>query len=173
MGDIQIFFLFMIYAAIFIVAFPLLLIILWAVNKWIWKGKIRLLYRILLSIAIPLVLFAIDYASCYHSFYSTSNMDSHLKRIGVGITLPSYEITEYNYEHVEADDFRNTYHIVFKDANIKSFYSTLDSVCIASPNWTKEGSKYVFTAVEKEHELLDTLTINPLEGTATFVAYKW
>lgn len=172
MGDIDIF-LFLIYVTIFIVAFPLLLIVLWAVNKWIWKGKIRLLYRILLSIAIPLAFFAIDYVGYYHSLYSTSNMDSHLRRIGVGITLPTYEITEYNNEHVMADDFRNTYHIVFKDANIESFCSTLDSVCNANSNWTKKGNKYVFTAIEEESGLLDTLTINPHERMATFVAYKW
>ena len=82
------------------VLFVILIIALWVVNKWILKGKIRLLYRILISIGIPLILIGWDYYSTNSSFYSSSNMDKLLDGIGAGITLPLYEITSYKNEHV-------------------------------------------------------------------------
>ena len=100
-----------------------LIIALWIVNKWILKGKIRLLYRVLISIGISLILIGWDYYSTNRSFYSSSNMDKLLVDIGAGITLPPYEITSYKNEHVMADDFKDTYQMVFKDANIKSMIS--------------------------------------------------
>lgn len=70
-------------------------------------------------------------------------MDKLLDGIGAGITLPPYEITNYKNEHVMADDFKDTYQIVFKDANIKSMISTLDSVCSANVVPMRIGRKKV------------------------------
>lgn len=100
-------------------------------------------------------------------------MGRRLERIGVGITLPSYEITSYKNEHVMADDFRDTYQMVFKESDIKSMIPKLDSVCNASDKWSKKGDEYVFHNEIMEEELLDTLTVRPGKGTATFVRYKW
>lgn len=160
-------------AIIFVILFVALLIILWIVNKWVLKGKIRLLYRILLAIGFPLVLVAYDYYSLQHSFYSASNMDRRLERIGVGIILPSYEITSYKNEHVIADDFRDTYQMVFKESDIKSMIPKLDSVCNASDKWTKRSGEYIFNSITPESELSDSLIIRPDKGTATFIRYMW
>lgn len=158
---------------LFVVAVPILLLILWGVNKWILKGKIRLLYRILLSIGLPLAFIGFIYADMHHATYSTSYMDNRLKHIGVEITLPPYEITEYKNEHVIADDFRDTYQMVFEDACIKSIKPTLDSLCNASDKWTKRSGEYIFNSITPESELSDSLIIRPDKGTATFIRYMW
>ena len=173
MSELQVLFWGINAAIIFAVLFIVLIIVLWIVNKWILKGKIRLLYRILLSIGIPLALIGWDYYSTIRSIYSSSEMDRLLDGIGVGITLPPYEITNYKNEHVMADDFRDTYQMVFKDASIKSMISTLDSVCSANENWKKRGSEYVFNTLNYEKEFNDSLIVRPNKGTATFVRYIW
>ena len=173
MSDLQIL-LFCIYSAIlFIIVFPILLLILWVVNKWILNGKIKLIYRILLSISLPLAFIAFGYVDMLHAYYSTSNMNNRLKRIGVEITLPPYEITEYKNEHVIADDFRDIYQIVFENTSIKSMKPTLDSLCNASDKWAKRGGEYIFNSISFENELNDSLIIRPDKGTATFVRYMW
>lgn len=173
MNGLQLLFYWFVAAIAFVILFVALLIILWIVNKWILKGKIRLLYRILLAIGIPLVLVAYDYYSLQHSFYSASNMDRRLERIGVGITLPPYEITNYKNEWVIGDDTRDTYQMVFKDASIKSMISTLDSLCENNEKWEKKGDGYLYHTVTLEKELTDSLIIRPNKGTATFVRYMW
>ena len=100
-------------------------------------------------------------------------MDNRLKRIGVEITLPSYEITEYKNEHVIADDFRDSYQMVFEDASVKSMKPTLDSLCNASDKWTKRSGEYIFNSITPESELSDSLIIRPDKGTATFIRYMW
>ena len=72
-----------------------------------------------------------------------------------------------------ADDFKDTYQIVFKNANIKSMISTLDSVCSANEDWEKKGSDYVFNSLNYENEFNDSLIVRPNKGTATFVRYMW
>ena len=173
MSELQLLFYWLNVGIIYVIMFFILLIILWIVNKWILKGKIRFMYRFLLAIGIPLVLVVCDYYNMQHSFYSTSNMNNRLKRIGVEITLPPYEITEYKNEHVIADDFRDTYQMVFKDATIKSMQPTLDSLCGASEKWTKRGDEYAFTTNNMAKECRDTLVVRPNKGTATFVRYMW
>ena len=160
-------------AIIFVVLFIVLIIVLWIVNKWVLKGKIRLLYRILISIGIPLALIGWGYYSTNRSFYSSSDMDRLLDCIGVGIKLPPYEITSYKNKHIMGDDFKDTYQMVFKDANIKSMISTLDSVCSANVEWEKKGSEYIFNTINYEKEFNDSLIVRPNKGTATFVRYMW
>ena len=118
MSELQLFFWGINAAIIFVVLFVVLIIVLWIVNKWILKRKIRLLYRILISIGIPLILIGWDYYSTNSSFYSSSNMDKLLDDIGTGITLPPYEITNYKNEHVVADDFKDTYQMVFMSQGV-------------------------------------------------------
>ena len=173
MSELQLFFWGINAAIIFVVLFVVLIIVLWIVNKWILKGKIRLLYRILISIGIPLILICWDYYSTNSSFYSSSNMDKLLDDIGTGITLPPYEITNYKNEHVMADDFKDIYQMVFKDANIKSMISILDSVCSANENWKKRGDEYLFNSLNYEKEFNDSLIVCLNKGTATFVRYMW
>ena len=72
-----------------------------------------------------------------------------------------------------ADDFKDTYQMVFKDANIKSMIFTLDSVCRANENWEKRGDEYIFNSLNYENEFNDSLIIRPNKGTATFVRYMW
>ena len=158
---------------IFVILFFVLLIILWIVNRWILKGKIRLLYRILLSIGIPLALIGYDYYSIIHSLYSSSAMDERLEEIGAGIKLPPYEITSYKNQHEGGDDFCDTYQMVFKEASIKSYVPTLDSVCKVNENWEKRGNKYIFHTSDFGNEFLDTLIVRPDKGTATFVRIKY
>lgn len=173
MSELQLLFL-GIYAAIFfIVAVPILLLVLWIINKWLLKGRIRLLYRVLLSTAIPLALIGIVYYSIYHAYYSTSYMNSRLESIGVGLTLPPYVIIDYKNVHVMGDDFKDVYRMVFKDATIKSMQPKLDSLCYASDKWTKRGDEYVFNSETVEYEWKDSLIIRPNKGTATFVRYMW
>lgn len=173
MSDIQLLYFTVQAIMLLVVAVPILLLILWVVNKWILNGKIKLLYRILLSIAIPLAFIAFGYVDMLHAYYSTSNMNNRLKRLGVEIKLPPYEITEYKNEHVIADDFRDIYQMVFEDASIKSMKPTLDSLCNASDKWAKRGGEYIFNSISFENELNDSLIIRPDKGTATFVRYMW
>lgn len=158
---------------IFVILFLVLLIVFWIVNRWILKGKIRLLYRILLAIGIPLALLGYDYYSIVHSFYSSSIMDERLENIGVGIKLPPYEITSYKNQHEYGDDFSDTYQIVFNGGRIKTMQSTLDSVCNANEKWKKNGEDYVFITFDNEKEFRDSLIVRPSKGTATFVRLMW
>ena len=173
MSDIQLLYFTVQAIMLLVVAVPILLLILWIVNKWILKGKIKLLYRILVSIGIPLAFIAFGYVDMLHAYYSTSNMSNRLKRIGVEIMLPPYEITEYKNEHVIADDFRDIYQMVFMDASIKSMKPTLDSLCFASDKWAKRGGEYIFNSISFENDRNDSLIIRPDKGTATFVRYMW
>jgi hypothetical protein len=173
MSDLQWLF-FGLYAVIvFIVAVPILLLILWVINKWLLKGRMRLLYRVLLSIAIPLIFIGYIFADIHFSLYSTSNMNHLLEDVGVGIKLPPYEITEYKNEPMMGDDFRDTYQMVFDDATIKSMQPTLDSLCNANEKWTKKKDEYVYATDNMEKEFRDSLIIRPNKGTATFVRYMW
>lgn len=158
---------------IFIVAVPILLLILWIINKSLLKGRIRLLYRVLLSIAIPIAFIGFIFADIHYSLYSTSNMNHLLEDIGVGIKLPPYEITDYKNESMMGDDFRDTYQMVFDDATIKSMKPTLDSLCGENEKWTKQGDEYVYITSNMAKECRDTLIVRPNKGTATFVRYMW
>ncbi len=173
MSDLQLLFLGFYAVIFFIVAVPILLLILWIINKWLLKGRIRLLYRVLLSIAIPLSFIGLVFADIHYSVYSTSNMNHLLEDIGVGITLPPYEITEYKNEWLIGDDFRDTYQMVFDDATIKSMQPTLDSLCNANEKWTERGDEFVYVTDNMAKECRDTLIIRPYKGTATFIRYMW
>ena len=173
MSDLQLLFWGVQAVIIFVILFVVLIIALWIVNRWILKGKIRLLYRILLAIGIPFALIGYDYYSIIHSLYNTSNMDERLESIGVSIKLPPYEITNYKNEWLAGDDFRDTYQMVFKDGSIKSMVSTLDSLCKNNEKWEKKGDAYLYHSVTLEKESNDSLIIRPYKGTATFVRYMW
>ena len=171
MSDLQWLFFGLYAVIIFIVAVPILLLILWIVNKMVLKGKIRRLYIFLLSVGISLLLVVWDYSRQEYLIYSSSSMDGRLEEIGVGIKFPPYEISDYKNEHVIADDFRDTYQMVFKDATIKSMLPKLDSLCNANERWTKRDDEYVFTITDLSKELRDTLIVRPNKGTASFVRY--
>ena len=162
------------YAIIFlIVAIPFLLVLLWAVNKWLLKRKIKLRYRILLSIGVPILLVVLAFLDIYYAPYSTSNMDSMLSQLVPEIKLPTYKITEYSSVYVGGDDLKDTYHIVFKDGKDESLKSKLDSLVIINPKWKRNGNEYVYDTIFFENEIVDSIIVRPMEGTATFIRYKW
>lgn len=162
------------YAIIFlIVAIPFLLVLLWAVNKWLLKRKIKLKYRILLSIGVPILLVVLACLDIYYAPYSTSNMDSMLSQLVPEIKLPTYKITEYSSVYVGGDDLKDTYHIVFKDGKDESLRSKLDSLVIINPKWKRNGNEYVYDTIFFENEIVDSIIVRPMEGTATFIRYKW
>ena len=162
------------YAIIFlIVAIPFLLVLLWAVNKWLLKRKIKLNYRILLSIGVPILLVVLAFLDIYYAPYSTSNMDSMLSQLVPEIKLPTYKITEYSSVYVGGDDLKDTYHIVFKDGKDESLRSKLDSLVIINPKWKRNGNEYVYDTIFFENEIVDSIIVRPMKGTATFIRYKW
>ena len=70
------------YAVIFlIVAILFLLIVLWAINRWLLKRKLKLKYRMLLSIGIPIVLVGLAFLDLYYAPYSTSDMNKRLSNL--------------------------------------------------------------------------------------------
>ena len=162
------------YAIIFlIVAIPFLLVLLWAVNKWLLKRKIKLKYRILLSIGVPILLVVLAFMDIYYAPYSTSNMDNMLSQLVPEIKLPQYKITEYSSVYVGGDDLKDTYHIVFKDGKDESLRSKLDSLVIINPKWKRNGNEYVYDTIFFENEIVDSIIVRPMKGTATFIRYKW
>ena len=162
------------YAIIFlIVAIPFLLVLLWAVNKWLLKRKIKLKYRILLSIGVPILLVVLAFLDIYYAPYSTSNMDDMLSQLVPEIKLPPYKITEYSSVYVGGDDLKDTYHIVFKDGKDESLRSKLDSLVIINPKWKRNGNEYVYDTIFFENEIVDSIIVRPMKGTATFIRFKW
>lgn len=162
------------YAIIFlIVAIPFLLVLLWAVNKWLLKRKIKLKYRIFFSIGVPILLVVLAFLDIYYAPYSTSNMDSMLSQLVPEIKLPTYKITEYSSVYVGGDDLKDTYHIVFKDGKDESLRSKLDSLVIINPKWKRNGNEYVYDTIFFENEIVDSIIVRPMKGTATFIRYKW
>lgn len=162
------------YAIIFLfVAIPFLLVLLWAVNKWLLKRKLKLRYRILLSIGVPILLVALVFMDIYYAPYSTSNMDNILSQLVPEIKLPPYKITQYSSVYVGGDDLKDTYHIVFKDGKDETLRSKLDSLVNINSKWKRNGKEYVYDTVFFENEIVDSIIVRPSDGTATFIRYKW
>ena len=167
-------FFFAYYAVIFlIVAIPFLLLVSWAVNKWLLKRKLKLRYRILLSIGVPFLLVVLAFLDIYYTPYSTSNMDGMLSQLVPEIKLPPYKITEYSSVYVGGDDLKDTYHIVFKDGKDEALRSKLDNLVIINPKWKRNGNEYIYDTIFFENEIVDSIIVRPTEGTATFIRYKW
>lgn len=101
---------------------PLLLLVFWAVNRWILKRR---------------------------------------------------TITNYSSSYVGGDDLKNTYQIVFKNGKDLALKRTLDSLIIANPKWKHIDNEYVYDTIFWENEVVDSIIIRPLNGSATFINYKW
>ena len=165
---------FVCFAVIFmIIAIPFLLTVLWAVNRWILKRRLKLVYRILLSIGIPILLLGLAFLDLYYAPYSTSDMDGRLSNLVPEIKLPPYKITEHSSVYVGGDDLKDTYQIEFKEGKDESLKNKLDSLVIINPKWKKINTEYVYDTIFWENEIVDTIIISPLIGTATFIHYKW
>ena len=156
-----------------IVAIPFLLVVLWVVNRWWIKGKIRLLYRVLLSLGIPILLISLAYLDLYYTPYSTSNMNERLEELVPEIKFPSYRITDYSSIYVGGDDLKDTYQIVFKAGKDEMLKVKLDSLLNINPKWKSNGKEYVYDTAFFDIEVVDSIIIRPLDGTATFISYKW
>lgn len=162
------------FAAIFlVVAIPFLLLVFWAVNRWILKRRLRLLYRILLSIGIPVLLVGLAYIDLYYAPYSTSNMDERLAKLVPVIKLPPYKVTDYSSVYVGGDDLKDTYQIIFKNGKDEFLKSKLDSLVRINSKWKKSGNEYAYDTIFWDDEVVDSIIVRPLEGTATFIKYKW
>lgn len=165
---------FIICAVVFlIIAIPFLLLVSWAVNKWLLKGKLRLLYRLLFSFGIPVILVGLLFLYLYYAPYSTSSMNERLTKLVPEISLPPYKIVEYSGMFVGGDDYKETYVIKFNNGRDESLKSKLDSLSISNPKWKKTNLEYVYDTVSWENEVIDSIIIRPLDGTAVFVNYKW
>lgn len=165
---------FVIGAVIFlIIAIPFLLFVLWAVNRWMLKRKLKLVYRILLSIGIPILMAGLAFLDLYYAPYSTSNMDDRLSSLVPEIKLPPYKITAYSSVYVAGDDLKDTYQIVFKDGKDESLRNRLDSLVNANPKWKRINNEFVYDTAFWENEIVDSIIIRPMNGTATFIMYKW
>ena len=162
------------YAVIFLIlAIPFLLLVSWAVNRWLLKRKLKLKYWILFSIGVPILLVVLAFLDIYYAPYSTSNMDGMLSQLVPEIKLPPYKITEYSSVYVGGDDLKDTYHIIFKDGKDETLRSKLDSLVIINPKWKRNGNEYVYDTVFFENEIVDSIIVRPSEGTATFIRFKW
>lgn len=132
-----------------------------------------MLYRILLSIGIPFLFICIVFLDTYYAPYSTSDMNKRLERLIPEIKLPPYTITNYSSSYVGGDDLKNTYQIVFKNGKDLALKRILDSLIIANPKWKNIDNEYVYDTIFWENEVVDSIIIRPLDGSATFINYKW
>ena len=89
------------------------------------------------------------------------------------IKLPPYKITEYSSIYVGGDDLKDTYQIVFKNGTDEILKSKLDSLIRINSKWKKNGNEYAYDTIFWEDEVVDSIIVRPLEGTATFIKYKW
>ena len=158
---------------ILLVLVPLLRLVFWAANKWLLKGKLKLLYRILLSICFPFVLICFMFLYSYYAPYSISDMNERLERLIPEIKLPPYTITEFSSRYPEGDDLKETYQIVFKNGKDLALKRTLDSLITANPKWKKFDNEYVYDTIFEGTEVIDSIIIRRLNGTATFIYDKW
>jgi hypothetical protein len=100
-------------------------------------------------------------------------MDGRLSILVPEIKLPPYKITEHSSIYVGGDDLKDTYQIEFKEGKDESLKNKLDSLVIINPKWKKINTEYVYDTIFWENEIVDTIIISPLNGTATFIHYKW
>ena len=156
-----------------LVLVPLLLLVFWALNRWVLKGKFKLIYRILLSICLPFLIICLMFIYTYYAPYSTSDMNERLERLVPEIKLPPYKITKYSSIYLEGDDLKDTYQMVFKNGKDLALKRTLDSLITANPKWKKFDNEYVYDTIFEGTEVIDSIIIRPLKGTATFVDCKW
>lgn len=162
------------YAIFFLViAIPFFLLILWAIDKWILKRKLKLVYRILLSLGIPVILIGLAFLDLYYAPYSTKSMDERLESLVPEVHLPPYKITDYSSIYVGGDDLKDTYEMAFKDGKDESLKRTLDSLANSCSKWKNNNGVYVYDTTFFENEIVDSIIIRPLDGTATFIRYKW
>ena len=49
----------------------------------------------------------------------------------------------------------------------------LDSLLNINPKWKSNGKEYVYDTAFFDIEVVDSIIIRPLDGTATFISYKW
>ena len=138
-------------------------------NKWLFKGKIRLRYRMLFSCGIPVFLICMYLLHMYYVPYSSYFNDKRLKDIGITMTLPSYEITCYtnDRECVEGNEILfHYYEMRFKD-EITPILPFLDSLCNSNDNWKKIEGDYYYSG--NGRDILDrSLIIYPKSNRAVF-----
>ena len=91
-------------------------------------------------------------------------MNKRLECLIPEIKLPPYTITKYSSRYLEGDDLKDTYQMVFKNGKDLALKRTLDSLI---------NNEYVYDTIFEGTEVIDSIIIRPLNGTATFIYYKW
>ena len=119
------------------------------------------------------MLVGLAFLDLYYAPYSTSDMNKRLSNLVPEIKLPPYKITEYSSIYVGGDDLKDTYQIVFKNGKDEILKSKLDSLVRINSKWKKSGNEYAYDTIFWEDEVVDSIIVRPLEGTATFIKYKW
>ncbi len=100
-------------------------------------------------------------------------MNKRLEWLIPEIKLPPYTITKYSSRYLEGDDLKDTYQMVFKNGKDLALKRTLDSLIAANPKWKKNDDVYVYDTIFEGTEVIDSIIIRPLNGTATFIYFKW
>ena len=62
---------------------------------------------------------------------------------------------------------------MFKNGKDLALKRTLDSLITANPKWKNINNEYVYDTIFEGTEVIDSIIIRPLNGTATFIYYKW
>lgn len=147
------------------------LLLCWLIDKYLLQGKFKKKWRILFSVAVPVLFLFSCMLYDHHAPYSTSRLNKELEEIGLGIELPPYKIVDYN-EQIIPDSDRN-YKIAFTDDEILLMIPQLDSLCDVTPNWSKEKGIYQYHLTDFDNCGGMVMTINPSQRTATCIIYNW
>ncbi len=160
------------------------LFVLWLIDKFLLHGKFKKKYRVLVSIALPVLIVVAFVLDIRYGPYRESRLNRMLKEDGVELKLPSYKIVDYK-SGFYADDVWDKYEIVFKDDRIMELVPKMDSLCtvpikfirLDDPDsyqgWSKEDDCYKYSIEDFCQEKRVELTICPKEGTAEYYCLNW
>jgi hypothetical protein len=63
--------------------------------------------------------------------------------------------------------------MVFKNGKDLELKRKLDSLIVVNPKWKNINNEYIYDTTFWGYEVVDSIIIRPLKGTATFVDCKW
>lgn len=167
------------------------LFVLWLIDKYLLHGKFKMKYRVLVSIALPVLIVVAFVLDIRYGPYCESRLNKRLLADGIEMKLPPYKIVDYkdgviaSAPMVWGDDAYELYEIVLKDDRITELVPMMDSLCtspikfirIDDPDsyqgWSKENDCYKYSSVDFRQETRVELTICPKEGTAEYYCLNW
>lgn len=151
---------------------PLLMLICWLIDKYLLHGRFKKKYRIILSVAIPVLFVVVSIASVHIEPYNTTHLNDRLAGMGLGVELPEYKIVDYTEEFVETD-LQETYELEFEDDEIMRMVPLLDSLCDANSHWSKDGESYQCSWDSYNYCTSVRVSISPMQKNATCVMLWW